>query len=91
MRNAEYWIQYYNLKPHPKGCGYFIETFRAKEQIKINNVEGNERISLSTGIISLFEGNQLTYLHQTKSHQNIHYYTGTTNLLVHVHNSATEK
>lgn len=90
MKTAQQWIEHYDLKPHPFGCGFFKETFRSKESVEIKKVEGEKR-SLSTGIISLFKDNQVTYLHQTKSHQDIHYYTGTTNLLVHLINPTTKQ
>lgn len=88
-RTAEEWIQHYDLKPHPFGCGYFKEMFRSDIKVKISKIEGEER-NLSTGIISLFKSDQITYLHKTKSHQDIHFYVGNTNLLIHFINPSSK-
>lgn len=90
MKTAKQWIEHYDLKPHPFGCGFFKETFRSKESVEMKKLEGEKR-NLSTGILSLFKSDQVTYLHKTKSNQTIHYYTGTSNLLVHIINPKTKQ
>lgn len=90
MKTAKEWIEHYDLKPHPFGCGYFKETYRSPETVDLKKHEGEKR-NLSTGIVSLFKADQINHLHKTKSHQDIHYYTGTSNLLVHFINPKAQQ
>lgn len=79
IKNADHWINHYKLQKHPFECGFFNEFYRSPQQIMING----EYRNLSTTIITLLKNNQKSTLHRTKSDQIIHYYVGTTDLILH--------
>jgi predicted cupin superfamily sugar epimerase len=77
MKPASYWIEKYNLMPHPEG-GYFTETYRAAEWIGQDALParfGGPR-AYSTGIYFLLEVPHFSAFHRIKSDEMWHFYTG---------------
>ena len=77
MKPASYWVEKYNLLPHPEG-GYYSETYRAGESIRKESLPdrftGNR--SFSTGIYFLLEAGQFSAFHRIKSDEMWHFYAG---------------
>lgn len=77
MKTASYWVEKYNLLPHPEG-GYYAETYRADERIGQENLPPRftgDR-SFSTGIYFLLEAGQFSAFHRIKSDEMWHFYAG---------------
>lgn len=79
MKPAAYWIEKYNLLPHPEG-GYYAETYRSTEDIGKSGLpvrfEGDR--SLSTGIYFLLQQGDFSAFHRIKSDEMWHFYAGDT-------------
>ena len=77
MKPASYWIEKYNLLPHPEG-GYYAETYRSAEGISKDALperfEGNR--SFSTGIYFLLQKENISAFHRIKSDEMWHFYAG---------------
>ncbi|WP_373514009.1 cupin domain-containing protein [Persicitalea sp.] len=74
---AAYWIEKYQMQPHPEG-GYFVETYRAAEQIPhaaLPNRFGGSR-AFSTAIYFLLEGHHFSALHRIRADEVWHFYAG---------------
>ena len=77
MKPASYWIEKYNLLPHPEG-GYYAETYRASESISKDSLPDRftgDR-SFSTGIYFLLEAKDISAIHKIKSDEMWHFYAG---------------
>ncbi|WP_439584422.1 cupin domain-containing protein [Dyadobacter bucti] len=77
MKPASYWIEKYNLKPHPEG-GYYAETYRSRETIAEHALPsrfGGSR-SYSTGIYFLLEKHDFSAFHRIASDEMWHFYAG---------------
>ena len=77
MKPASYWVEKYNLLPHPEG-GYYSETYRSFERIEKTGLPDRfpaDR-SFSTGIYFLLEKNQFSAFHRIKSDEIWHFYAG---------------
>jgi predicted cupin superfamily sugar epimerase len=78
MKTASYWVDRYNLLPHPEG-GYYAETYRSGENIGADALptrfEAGGR-SFSTGIYFLLEQGQFSAFHKIKSDEMWHFYSG---------------
>src|SRR5690606_38271003 len=77
MRDAQYWIDRYELVEHPEG-GYFHETHRSVEKIPSGALPsryGGER-RMSTAIYYLVKGERPALLHRLKSEEIWHFYAG---------------
>lgn len=77
MKPASYWIEKYQLLPHPEG-GYYAETYRASEQIpKVAlpaRYHGDR--AYSTGIYFLLESHHFSAFHRIQSDEMWHFYAG---------------
>ena len=79
IKPAKYWIEKYDLLPHPEG-GYYVETYRSGELINQNALPdrfGGNR-SFSTGIYFLLESEDFSAFHRIKSDEMWHFYSGET-------------
>ncbi|MCF2445853.1 cupin domain-containing protein [Dyadobacter sp. CY345] len=77
MKKASYWVEKYNLAPHPEG-GFFAETYRSFENIPQTALPAGftgDR-SFSTGIYFLLEKNNFSAFHKIKSDEMWHFYQG---------------
>jgi predicted cupin superfamily sugar epimerase len=77
MKPANYWIEKYQLLPHPEG-GYYAETYRASEKIAQQALPerfGGDR-SFSTGIYFLLEAHHFSAFHRIQSDEMWHFYAG---------------
>jgi len=77
VKPAKYWIEKYDLLPHPEG-GYYAETYRSGELINQNALPdrfGGNR-SFSTGIYFLLESEDFSAFHRIKSDEMWHFYSG---------------
>lgn len=77
MKPASYWIEKYNLLPHPEG-GYYAETYRASESIPHSALPsrfGGDR-SFSTGIYFLLESHNFSAFHRIQADEMWHFYAG---------------
>lgn len=77
MKPASYWIEKYNLLPHPEG-GYYAETYRASETIAQNALPtrfGGDR-AFSTGIYFLLESHNFSAFHRIQADEMWHFYAG---------------
>ena len=77
MKPATFWIEKYNLLPHPEG-GYYAETYRSSESISENALPNRftgDR-SFSTGIYFLLEKDDFSAFHKIKSDEMWHFYAG---------------
>lgn len=77
MKPASYWIEKYNLLPHPEG-GYYVETYRASESIMQNALParfGGDR-AFSTGIYFLLESHNFSAFHRIQADEMWHFYAG---------------
>lgn len=62
--SASYWIKNLGLLPHPEG-GFFKETYRCQDQIKVQGSEAMRNIS--TAIYFLLEDKNKSHFHRIKS------------------------
>jgi len=77
MKPATYWIEKYNLLPHPEG-GYYAETYRASETINKESLPDRftgDR-AFSTGIYFLLQMQNFSAFHKIKSDEMWHFYAG---------------
>ena len=77
MKPASYWIEKYNLQPHPEG-GYYAETYRSGDMIDKHALQsrfGGSR-SYSTGIYFLLEKGDFSAFHRIASDEMWHFYAG---------------
>lgn len=78
MRTAAYWVEKYDLQPHPEG-GFYAETYRAAEEIAAEALPirfGAGVRSFSTGIYFLLEQGHFSAFHRIKSDEMWHFYAG---------------
>lgn len=77
MKPANYWIEKYQLLPHPEG-GFYAETYRSVEVIGQQALParfaGNR--SFSTGIYFLLEAHNFSAFHRIRSDEMWHFYAG---------------
>ena len=77
MKPASYWIEKYNLLPHPEG-GYYAETYRSSEGVQKaalpKRFKGDR--SFSTGIYFLLEAKDFSAFHRIQSDEMWHFYAG---------------
>lgn len=83
MKDAAFYIQHLNLKPHPEG-GYYKETYRSTGTIVTDALPGftGDR-NYSTAIYYLLSKGDFSAFHKIKSDECWHYYAGNT-LLIHI-------
>ena len=77
MKPATYWVEKYQMQPHPEG-GYFVETYRAAEVLSQSALParfGGER-AFSTAIYFLLESHHVSALHRIQSDELWHFYAG---------------
>lgn len=77
MKPASYWVEKYDMLPHPEG-GYFAETYRSAEVIPQSVLParfGGDR-SFSTGIYFLLENHHFSTLHRIQADEMWHFYAG---------------
>lgn len=77
MKPASYWIEKYNLLPHPEG-GYYAETYRASEtfaQTALPARFSGDR-AFSTGIYFLLESHNFSAFHRIQADEMWHFYAG---------------
>ncbi len=76
-KSAAYWVEKYQMQPHPEG-GYFVETYRAAEQIPNaalpDRFDGSR--AFSTAIYFLLEGHHFSALHRIQADEVWHFYAG---------------
>ena len=85
MKNAAFYIDHLQLKPHPEG-GYYAETYRSSGVIPASassQFKGDR--NYSTAIYYLLEQGDHSAFHRIKSDECWHHYAGGT-LLIHVLN-----
>lgn len=77
MKPASYWIEKYNLMPHPEG-GHFAETYRASESIPHHALPGRfgGNRAFSTGIYFLLESHNFSAFHRIQADEMWHFYAG---------------
>ncbi|MFN4146238.1 MAG: cupin domain-containing protein [Runella sp.] len=77
MQPASYWIEKYQMQPHPEG-GFFAETYRSSEMIPKEALPsrfvGNR--SFCTGIYFLLESHHFSAFHRIQSDEMWHFYSG---------------
>jgi uncharacterized protein len=77
MKSASYWVEKYDMQPHPEG-GYFVETYRSAEVIPSAALP--TRFSgarcFATGIYFLLENHHFSALHRIQSDELWHFYAG---------------
>jgi predicted cupin superfamily sugar epimerase len=77
MKSASYWVDAYQMKPHPEG-GYYAETYRSAGSIPHyalpEGFAGNR--SFSTAIYFLLEPPHFSSLHRIQSDEIWHFYAG---------------
>lgn len=75
---AEQIIKFFNMKPLSQEGGWFVETYRAAEQIKRAalpvSLSGDR--SISTAILYLLTVDTVSLLHRLKSDEIFHFYLG---------------
>ena len=79
LKKVKYYIKNLELKKHPEG-GYFNEVYRAKEEIKKENLPARfsgDR-NFSTSIYFLLDEENISYFHKIKSDEIWHFYDGST-------------
>jgi len=74
---AAFWIEKYNLSPHPEG-GFYAETYRAAESIAKSALPArfNGDRSFSTGIYFLLESHNFSAFHRIQADEMWHFYAG---------------
>ncbi len=90
---AEQIIQLFSMKPLPQEGGYYVETYRAAEQIKKAALplgfSGDRNIS--TAILYLLTADTVSFLHRLKSDEMFHFYLGDPVTTLQLHpNGSTE-
>ena len=77
MKPASYWVQKYQLQPHPEG-GFYAETYRSQGSIAQNALpaEFSGDRSYSTGIYFLLENKNFSAFHKIVSDEMWHFYAG---------------
>lgn len=68
-------IEKLNMLPHPEG-GYYVETYRASENVQASNGRGLR--SASTGILFLLGKGDVSHLHRIQSDEMWHFHQGAT-------------
>ena len=84
MKDANYWINKLDLKPHPEG-GYFKETYRSDEVIFENALPkrfSGDRV-FSTSIYFLLNKNDFSAFHRINQDEVWHFYEGSS-LTIHI-------
>lgn len=83
-KDAAYWIQKLDLKPHPEG-GYYRQTYRAELQLAREALpqQFTGPRPVSTAIYFLLEKDNFSAFHRLQSDELWHFYAGVA-LLVHV-------
>lgn len=67
IKNADYWIEFLELKPHPEG-GYYKEIYRSEDEIPGNTLAAfSEKRSVCTSIYFLLGPNDISHFHRIKS------------------------
>lgn len=93
MLTAERIIKLYNMKPLPGEGGYYVETYRAREEIEKSSLP--ERFTAdrahSTAIFYLLTPDTQSYLHRLRSDEIYHFYLGDPVQMVLIHPSGTTK
>lgn len=77
MKLPSYWIEKYNLQPHPEG-GFYAETYRSAEQISATALPDRftgDR-SHATAIYFLLRSTDFSGFHRIKSDEMWHFYAG---------------
>jgi hypothetical protein len=78
MLTADQIISLFNLKPHPKEGGYFVETYRSLETIPENALtrryKGNR--TFATAIYYLLAPGAFSPIHRLQSDEIFHFYLG---------------
>lgn len=79
MPAAEYWIQHYNLQPHPEG-GFYRETYRSALEVenKYLPVGYNGDRRLSTSIYFLLRSGEKSKFHRIRSDELWYFHFGST-------------
>lgn len=77
-KNADFWITYLGLQPHPEG-GYYKSTFVSEE---ITKTEFGER-KLYTSIYFLLQSHDVSHFHRLKSDE-LWYFHGGSSLTIHI-------
>jgi predicted cupin superfamily sugar epimerase len=90
---AERIIQLFGMKPLPQEGGFYVETYRATEQIKKAalpvNLSGDRNIA--TAILYLLSADTFSALHRLKSDEIFHFYLGDPVTMLQLHpDSSTE-
>lgn len=84
MKDAKYWIEKLNLRPHPEG-GFFKETYKSLEFIAKGALPdcytGNR--SFSTAIYFLLDKDDFSAFHRIKQDELWHFYDGTS-ITIHI-------
>ncbi|KAA0209988.1 MAG: cupin domain-containing protein [Ignavibacteriaceae bacterium] len=83
-RNADYWIERFNMLPHPEG-GYFKEVYRSREFVQREHLPeryDGER-NFVTSIYFLLDKTQTSKFHRLKSDE-IWYHLDGNGALVHI-------
>lgn len=75
--NAEQYIEYLQLQPHPEG-GFYIQNYRSTEHIPASVLPGRFSGSrvFSTAIYYLLEQDDFSAFHKIKSDECWHFYAG---------------
>jgi predicted cupin superfamily sugar epimerase len=84
---AERIIKFFGMKPLRQEGGYYVETYRAAEQIKKAalpiNLSGDR--SIATAILYLLTADTFSLLHRLKSDEIFHFYLGDPVTMLHLH------
>ena len=77
LPTAEYWIQHYNLQPHPEG-GFFRETYRSVLETEKKNlpIGYDDDRHLSTSIYFLLRSGEKSKFHRLRSDEMWYYHYG---------------
>lgn len=77
MKKASYWVEKYNLVPHPEG-GFYAETYRSCDKIAKAALPAGftGARSFSTGIYFLLESSNFSAFHKIRSDEMWHFYQG---------------
>lgn len=84
IKDATYWINKLKLQEHPEG-GYFIETFRSRRIINLDDYDGNR--FTCTAIYYLLLGDKFSAFHRMKSDEIWHFYAGSSLTLYIIHSN----
>ncbi len=84
VKNAKYWIETLELKPHPEG-GFYKESYRSDGSIPKEGLpeDFSGSRSFATGIYFLLASGNVSHFHRIKSDEMWHFYAGGP-LTVHV-------